>query len=245
MCRAQCRAAVVRRYASGANEHTAHLDRTTAQHLSHLSQPRTAHLPHPRTPASVEPQYKIRTMAILKVARMGHPVLRQAARPIEPKELKTVPLQRLIDDMIATMEEYTGVGLAAPQVHESVRVFVAHLDAEGRGESDPIAVINPAIEIIGNQVVEGWEGCLSIPDIRGRVPRAQQIRVLALDRHGKRIEINARDFPARVIQHETDHLDGVLFIDRMRGFESLTFMEEFSRYHARSDDDDEDEADDE
>jgi peptide deformylase len=184
-------------------------------------------------------------MAILKVARMGHPVLRQQARPIESRELKTVPLQRLIDDMMETMQEYIGVGLAAPQVHEPLRVFVAHIDPEGRGESDPIAIINPEIEVIGTAMVEGYEGCLSIPDIRGMVPRAQQIRVRALDRNGKRIEINAKDFPARVIQHETDHLDGVLFLDRMRSFQSLTFMEEFSRYHARRDDeDDEDAADD-
>lgn len=182
-------------------------------------------------------------MAILKVARMGHPVLRQKARPIESKELKTAPLQRFIDDMIETMHEYTGVGLAAPQVHEGLRVFVAHIDPDGRGESDPIAIINPEIEIVGSSMLEGWEGCLSIPDLRGMVPRAQHIRVRALDRHGKRIEINAKDFPARVIQHETDHLDGVLFLDRMRSFQSLAFMEEFSRYHARRDDDDDDDDD--
>ena len=169
---------------------------------------------------------------------MGHPVLRQKARPIAPKELKTVLLQKLIDDMTETMQEYTGVGLAAPQVHESLRVFVAHLDPDGRGSGDPIAVINPEIEVIGTEIVEGWEGCLSIPDIRGRVRRAAEIRVGALDRHGKRIEINAKDFPARVLQHETDHLDGVLFFDRMRSFESLAYMEEFSRYHTRRDNED-------
>jgi peptide deformylase len=178
-------------------------------------------------------------MSILKVARMGHPVLRQKARPIVPKELKTVLLQKFIDDMIETMQEYSGVGLAAPQVHESLRVFVAHLDHDGRGSGEPIAVINPEIEVIGTHVIEGWEGCLSIPDIRGRVIRASEIRVSALDRHGKRIEINAKDFPARVIQHETDHLDGVLFFDRMRSFESLTYMEEYSRYHLKRDEDDE------
>jgi peptide deformylase len=178
-------------------------------------------------------------MSILKVARMGHPVLRQSARPILPKELKTVLLQKLIDDMIETMQEYAGVGLAAPQVHEGLRVFVAHLDPDGRGSGEPMVVINPEIEVIGTQLVEGWEGCLSIPDIRGRVTRAAEIRVTALDRHGKRIEINAKDFPARVIQHEADHLDGVLFFDRMRSFESLTYMEEFSRYHTKRDEDDE------
>lgn len=198
--------------------------------------------PAPRRAALVK--YKIARMSILKVARMGHPVLRQKARPIEPKELKTVPLQKLIDDMIDTMHEYSGVGLAAPQVHEGLRLFVAHLDADGQGEGEPMAIINPQIEVIGDVMAEGWEGCLSIPDIRGLVPRAVQIRVHALDRTGKRVEITARDFPARVIQHETDHLDGVLFFDRMRSFESLTFMEEYSRYHVRRDEDDEDEDED-
>jgi peptide deformylase len=182
-------------------------------------------------------------MSILKVARMGHPVLRQRARPIESRELKTVLLQKFIDDMIETMDEYSGVGLAAPQVHESLRIFVAHLDSEGRGQGQPIAIVNPEIEVIGTDLIEGWEGCLSIPDIRGRVPRAAQIRVTAIDRQGKRIEINTRDFPARVIQHETDHLNGGLFFDRMRSLASLTYMEEFSRYHAKRDDDRDDDHD--
>ena len=182
-------------------------------------------------------------MSILKVARMGHPVLRQKARPIEPRELKTVLLQKFIDDMIETMDEYTGVGLAAPQVHEGLRIFVAHLDADGRGQGDPLAIVNPEIEVTGPDIIEGWEGCLSIPDIRGRVPRAAQIRVTALDRQGKRIEINTKDFPARVIQHETDHLNGILFLDRMRSLDSLTYMEEFSRYHARREKDEEEDED--
>jgi peptide deformylase len=184
-------------------------------------------------------------MSILKVARMGHPVLRQKARPVEKHELKSPVMQQFIDDLIATMREYSGVGLAAPQVHQSVRIFVAHLDSDGRGESDAIAVINPEIAVIGTDVAEGWEGCLSIPDIRGKVPRAAQIQMTGLDRRGKRLEIAAKDFPARVIQHETDHLDGILFFDRMKSFETLSYMEEFSRYHARRDDDDEDDGDDE
>ncbi len=178
-------------------------------------------------------------MSILKVARMGHPVLRQRTRPVDKHEIRSPEFQKLIDDMIDTMDEYSGIGLAAPQVHESLRVFVAVLDPEGRGEGEATAVINPEITVLTSEVVEGWEGCLSIPDIRGRVPRAPHIRVSALNREGKRVEIEARDFPARVIQHETDHLDGILFFDRMRAFESLTFMEEYSRYHVRRDDDDE------
>lgn len=174
---------------------------------------------------------------------MGHPVLREKARMIDKAELKTPAMQKLIDDMIDTMREYSGVGLAAPQIHESLRLFVAHLDPDGRGEGDLRVIINPQITAIGDTIVEGWEGCLSIPDIRGMVPRAFHISVAALDRHGRRVEFEARDFPARVIQHETDHLDGVLFFDRMRSFETLTYMEEFSRYHARRDDEDEDEDD--
>jgi peptide deformylase len=178
-------------------------------------------------------------MSILKVARMGHPVLRQTTRPVDKHEIRTPEFQKLIDDMIETIEEYSGIGLAAPQVHETRRVFVAVLDAEGRGEGEPIALINPEITALSKDLVEGWEGCLSIPDIRGRVPRSPHIKVSALNREGKRIEIEARDFPARVIQHETDHLDGVLFFDRMRSFDSLTFLEEYSRYHVRRDQDEE------
>ena len=171
-------------------------------------------------------------MAILKVARMGHPVLRGKARPFEKAEIAGAAVQRLIDDMIETMTEYHGVGLAAPQVHEGVRLFVASLDHEGDDDrhAEPIAIINPEIAVVGSEVVEDWEGCLSIPDIRGRVPRANEIKMRAFDRKGGRIELRAHGFPARVIQHETDHLDGVLFFDRMRSFETLTFLEEYSRY---------------
>jgi len=176
-------------------------------------------------------------MSILKVARMGHPVLRAKARPLEKSELKSAAVQKLIDDMIDTMVEYHGVGLAAPQVHEGLRVFVATLDVEDdekrEPEPEPIALINPEITVVGSDVVEDWEGCLSIPDVRGRVPRAREIRLRALDRNGGRLELRAHDFPARVMQHETDHLDGVLFFDRMRSFESLTFLDEYSRYWAK------------
>jgi peptide deformylase len=176
-------------------------------------------------------------MSILKVALMGHPVLRQRTRPVDKHEIRSPEFQKLIDDMVETMEEYAGIGLAAPQVHETRRVFVAVLDPEGRGEGEPVALINPEITALGSELVEGWEGCLSIPDIRGRVPRSPHIKVSALNREGKRVEIEAHDFPARVIQHETDHLDGVLFFDRMRSFDSLTFLEEYSRYHIPRDED--------
>jgi peptide deformylase len=131
------------------------------------------------------------------------------------------------------MTEYQGVGLAAPQVHESLRLFVAGFagdDEDDRPGVPLMAMINPEITPIGQEIVEDWEGCLSIPDIRGRVPRARQISVRAYDRKGRRIELKASGFTARVIQHETDHLDGVLFFDRMRSFETLTFLDEFGRY---------------
>ena len=165
---------------------------------------------------------------------MGHPVLRIKARALERAEIRSAAVQKLIDDMLETMGEYHGVGLAAPQVHEGVRLFIAALDANEEGESgEPITLVNPEITPVGVEMVDDWEGCLSIPEIRGRVPRARTIKVRAYDRKGERIEIDAHDFPARVIQHETDHLDGVLFVDRMRSFESLTFLEEYSRYWAK------------
>src|SRR5215212_11237791 len=177
-------------------------------------------------------------MSILKVARMGHPVLRAKARPLEKSEIRSAVVQKLIDDMLDTMAEYHGVGLAAPQIHERLRIFVAALDDgdEEEAEAEPLALINPEITVVGPDLVEDWEGCLSIPDVRGRVPRAKEIKVRAYDRKGERIELHAHDFPARVIQHETDHLDGVLFFDRMASFQSLTFLDEYSRYWAKSND---------
>ena len=175
-------------------------------------------------------------MSILKVARMGHPLLRAKARPLERAEIRSASIQKLIDDMMETMSEYHGVGLAAPQIHEGVRLFVAVIDdrnGDSEEEAEPMAIINPEISIVGTDVVEDWEGCLSIPDIRGLVPRAREITLRAFDRTGARLELSASDFRARVIQHETDHLDGVLFFDRMRSFQSLTFLDEYSRYWAR------------
>ena len=172
---------------------------------------------------------------------MGHPVLRAPARPLDPSDIKSPRIQQLIDDMFETMREYQGVGLAAPQVHEGVRLFVAGFaprreerDADEEDDEDGdvplMALINPEISVVGRDVQEDWEGCLSIPDVRGRVPRAHEIVVKAYDRKGRRVQMNARGFTARVIQHETDHLDGVLFLDRMETLQTLTFLDEFSRY---------------
>jgi len=147
-------------------------------------------------------------------------------------------MQKLIDDMIDTMHEYHGVGLAAPQVHEGLRLFVAMLDEDPGPDSRAIALVNPEIVANSQAREEGWEGCLSIPDIRGMVPRYTDITVRALDRTGKRIDLRLKDFPARVAQHETDHLDGILFFDRMSSMQSLTYLEEYSRFHSRDNDDD-------
>lgn len=182
-------------------------------------------------------------MAILKVARLGHPVLRAAAKPIPQNEIKSARIQRLIDDMLETMQEYAGIGLAAPQIHEGVRLFVAGVrkgevvsPMTDDNEMPFITVINPEIVAVdGTARVEGWEGCLSIPDIRGKVPRPESVRLRALDRHGRKYELIASGLPARVIQHENDHLDGVLFFDRMASLETLAFMDEFRRFWAKDD----------
>jgi peptide deformylase len=182
-------------------------------------------------------------MSILKVARLGHPVLRTRARPIDPVEIGSPRIQTLIDDMIETMHEYSGIGLAAPQTHESVRLFVAGVRVTPIGDELPVAgdmplvvLINPEVSAIGTEQGEDWEGCLSIPDIRGLVPRARSIQVRAFDRHGAAVEFRASGLPARVIQHEHDHLDGILFFDRMRSLETLAFLDEYSRYWAKDED---------
>jgi peptide deformylase len=170
-------------------------------------------------------------MSILKVARMGHPVLRQKARALEPTEVRTPAFQKLVDDMMETMDEYEGIGLAAPQVHVSVRLFVAGVEGSGK-DLKVLPFINPVIESLTTELAEDWEGCLSIPDLRGKVPRPRDVLIRALDRRGKPFEMTLKNYPARVVQHETDHLDGLLFLDRMRTFETLTFLEEFQRYQS-------------
>jgi len=175
-------------------------------------------------------------MSILKVARMGHPVLRERARPLDKSAFRDPLFQKLVDDMIDTMHEYHGVGLAAPQVHEGLRLFVALVDGEPDSKSDAVAIINPEIIPNSAETQEDWEGCLSIPDLRGMVPRFTDVTVAALDRNGKAVELRLKQFAARVVQHETDHLDGVLFLDRMTSLQSLTYLDEYSRYHAKDED---------
>lgn len=176
-------------------------------------------------------------MAILKIAQMGNPVLRRPAAPVPVKSITSPILRKFIDDMIDTMREHNGVGLAAPQVHESLQVVVIEAQDNPRYPEAPLipltVLINPAVEAVSDETEEDWEGCLSIPDIRGKVPRHREVRVRAHDREGKELDFSAKDFLARVIQHEYDHLQGVLFLDRMRTLDTLTYMAEFHRYWAK------------
>ncbi len=167
---------------------------------------------------------------------MGHPVLRERARPLDKSDIKSAVVQKLIDDMIDTMHEYHGVGLAGPQVHEGLRMFVALLDDEPDSKSPAVVVINPEIIPNTQAIEEGWEGCLSIPDIRGMVPRYTDVTLKAIDRDGRSVDLQLKNFAARVAQHETDHLDGVLFFDRMKSMQSLTFLDEYSRFWAKDED---------
>jgi len=173
-------------------------------------------------------------MAILKVARLGHPVLRRVAEPVSPETLGTADTQSLIDDMVETMAEYDGVGLAAPQVNVSRRLFVYGVAANRRyPDAPPIpltVLVNPRITALGDEQEEDWEGCLSVPDLRGKVPRFTRVRVEAYGREGKPLCFDAEGFHARVVQHECDHLDGKVYLDRMRSMETLTFLPEFQRY---------------
>jgi peptide deformylase len=173
-------------------------------------------------------------MSILKVAKMGNPVLRQIAKPVPVEALRSGPLQRLINDMVATMREYGGAGLAAPQVHEALQIVVIEgLEDARPGKQMPAqlqVLINPALTVVSGETEEDWEGCLSIPDLRGRVSRHREVQVRALGAEGQQLDFRAIGFHARVIQHEHDHLIGKLYLDRMHSFESLTFQDEFSRY---------------
>lgn len=183
-------------------------------------------------------------MAVLKIARMGHPVLLQPAAPVpDPSHPE---IQRLIDDMIETMIDAGGVGLAAPQVHVSLRLFVFHLPSAraaqagaedaSAGEDDaagalpPQALINPELLPLGEERRLGWEGCLSIPGLRAAVPRFAQIRYAGLGRDGAPVMREASGLHAIIVQHEYDHLDGILYTMRMTDFSRMGFTEELSRF---------------
>ena len=173
-------------------------------------------------------------MAILRVARLGHPVLRQVAEVVSPEAIGAPEIQRLIDDMLETMADHDGAGLAAPQVHVSRRVVVYGVEANPRypdAEPVPLTVlVNPRITPLTTEQAEDWEGCLSVPDLRGRVPRFTRVRVEAYGRDGRPLRFDAADFHARVVQHECDHLDGTVYLDRMQSMATLAFLPEFQRY---------------
>ena len=180
-------------------------------------------------------------MAILKIARLGHPVLRQVADPVPPEAILAPQIQQLIDDLFETMVEYDGAGLAAPQVHVSQQIVVFEVESSPRypeAASIPRTVlINPKITPKAKDVEEDWEGCLSLPDLRGKVPRVTEVRVEAYDRSGKKLDYVAKGFEARVVQHECDHLIGKVFLDRMTSMSSLSFLREFLRYQSQDGED--------
>jgi peptide deformylase len=174
-------------------------------------------------------------MAILKVARIGHPVIRTKARELKDAEIRSSAVQRLIDDMVATMHEYDGVGLAAPQVHYALRLAVIEIPARDERAEDAVpltVLVNPRVTTLGSEALSAYEGCLSVPGLRGVVPRWARVRLEARDREGRPYVVEADNFFARVIQHEYDHLDGTVYIDRMKGMQSLSFLEEFDKHHA-------------
>ncbi len=173
-------------------------------------------------------------MSILKVARLGHPVLRNVAKDLASKEISTRETQRLIDNMIETMKEYDGVGLAAVQVHVPMQIAVLEVANNPRYPQKPevplSVLINPKIEPLSEEMEEDWEGCLSIIEMRGKVPRYKEIKVMGRNREGKEVDFVASGFHARVIQHELDHLQGKVFLDRMKDLSTLTYLPEYSRY---------------
>ncbi len=172
-------------------------------------------------------------MAILKIARMGHPVLLTRAEPVA--DPTSPEIRRLVADMIETMEDAAGAGLAAPQVHVPLRLFVFRVPpgrtqpAEGDGEMPNTVVINPELELLGEEKVLRWEGCLSIPGLRAAVPRHTRVRYSGVDTDNRPVGALATGFHAGVVQHEFDHLDGILYPMRMNDFTQFGFNEELAR----------------
>jgi peptide deformylase len=167
-------------------------------------------------------------MALLKVIKLGNPVLRQQALPIDLSEIKTSSFQQLVDDMFETMYDEPGIGLAAPQVGRSQQLVV--MDCPGEGGFPATALLNPHIAFYGPEQAESWEGCLSVDGLRGKVTRPSLVRVQALDRHGEPLDFEATGLYAVCIQHELDHLIGKVFLDRMTHMSTLTQLEEFEKF---------------
>ncbi|MBP9674041.1 MAG: peptide deformylase [Bacteriovoracaceae bacterium] len=175
-------------------------------------------------------------MAIRKVARMGNPVLRKKNRELTEAEIKSPAIQELIKDMVETMHEYAGVGLAAPQIHESLKLAVIQVKSDNKryaGEegSDLLVIINPKIKILDQKKLGFWEGCLSVPGLRGFVERPRKIKVSYLNEKAEAKDIIVDDFLAIVFQHELDHLEGILYIDKLTDSKKLVFNDEFDKFY--------------
>lgn len=182
-------------------------------------------------------------MAIRKIARMGHPVLRQTARKITPSELRTPEFRSVLRDMFETLEEYEGIGIAAPQIRESMAVAIIAYPSD----VEPKVIINPEIHVLDPTPQGYWEGCLSIPELRGLVYRPRKVRIEFMDLNGNPQIIETEGFEATVYQHELDHLFGTLFIDRVQfepGRSPIAFTEEYAKYLAPGEDDEVGELDD-
>lgn len=173
-------------------------------------------------------------MSILKIATIGHPVLRQVARELTREELAREETQAFIDDLVETMRDAHGAGLAANQVHRPVRIVAIEVKDNPRYPYKPnwplTVLVNPVLETIGDEQFVNYEGCLSVPDLRGEVVRHAQVRVRAWDREGKDLDFVVRGLTAGTFQHECDHLDGKLFVDRVRDTTTLTTWREFERH---------------
>ena len=174
-------------------------------------------------------------MSLLKMARLGHPQIRKPAECLSQEDLQSPRIQRVIDDMVDTMRDANGVGLAAPQVHTSYQLIVIEVLPDNPRYPNqalvPLTImINPKIIEHSEEIENGWEGCLSVPDLRGFVPRWRSVQVVGLDRRGEGVEIEAQDFFARVIQHEVDHLNGTVFLDRLPDLRTLTHLQEYEKY---------------
>lgn len=171
---------------------------------------------------------------ILKVSRLGHPVIRTPSQAVAKETIASPAMQRFIDDMIETMREYDGVGLAAPQVHVAQQIAVIEVTQNrrypGEGPIPLTVLINPKIHQMSKKQLVDWEGCLSVDGFRGQVPRAESLEVEAYNRKGEKVRFQAHGFFARVIQHECDHLIGKVFLDRMPDLKTLTHLQEFVRY---------------
>lgn len=170
-------------------------------------------------------------MAIRKVALMGNPILRKKAAPIPVEAIQTEAVQQLVVDMVETMHEYDGQGLAAPQVHESVQMVVMLWNFDPEAEPELKVLINPKIKPLTEKASSYWEGCLSVPGLRGLVSRPNRISVEAYDQNAKPLKFEAEGFAATVVQHECDHLEGTLYVDRIQDLTSgFAFNREHSRY---------------